>query len=159
MRYPLHLPSTTRLTAGATAGVIGGLAHAVMNEIDLRAFNHNADDMLMLGGTLSDDRDIARRIGFGMHLGISALFGAAYAAVLKPHDERDALAKAVGLAMVENVGLYPLVFPLERFHPYIRTGRLDRFAHPKAFAQATLRHVALGIGLGLAYSRVARCLG
>jgi hypothetical protein len=93
-----------------------------------------------------------------MHLGFALTFGAAYAVVLAPEEEGDAMRKAIGLAMAENFGLYPLVFPLEQFHPYIRDGRLDRFQHPKALVQATLRHLALGAGIGKVYPSMIRAL-
>jgi hypothetical protein len=153
------LPKTTlvqRAIAGALAGIVGGACHAVVNEIDRRVLRHNADDLTMLGGMITDNHALARKIGTGVHFGIAISFGAAYATILHPRDEDDAMKKAVGAAMVENFGLYPLVFPLEDMHPYIRDGRLDRFAHPIALVQATLRHLALGIGIGKAYPAIVR---
>ena len=147
-----------RAIAGSIAGLVGGLCHLAVNEIDRRAFNHNADDITMLGGIITDDHELARKIGLGMHLSFAISFGAAYATILHPRGEDDAMRKAVGAAMVENFGLYPLVFPLEDRHPYIRDGRLDRFAHPLALLQATLRHLALGTGIGKAYPATLRLI-
>lgn len=158
MATGLSATTKQRAIAGALAGMVGGVAHAVVNEIDIRAFRHNADDLAMLGGPLTDNESVARRFGIGLHLGFATTFGAVYAMVLHPQDDDDAMRKAVGLAMVENFSLYPLVFPLESFHPYIRDGRLDRFAHPVAFVQATLRHLALGIGIGKAYPYILRAI-
>ena len=157
-----RLPKTSlirRVIAGSLAGLAGGLAHAAVNEIDRRLLSHNADDLTMLGGAITDDHALARKIGIGMHLGFAMSFGASYAAILHPRDNEDAIRKAVAAAMIENFGLYPLVFPLEDKHPYIRDGRLDRFAHPKALLQATLRHLALGIGIGKTYPTLLRLLG
>ncbi len=148
----------SRAIAGGLAGLVGGLAHAVMNEVDRRLLQHDADDLTMLGGVISDDRDTARTIGIGMHLNFAAAFGAAYAVLLRPEDDAGAMRKAIGAAMVENFGLYPLVFPLERYHPYIRDGRIDRFQHPLALLEATLRHLALGAGIGTTYPRFLRAL-
>ena len=147
-----------RVVAGSIAGLLGGLCHAAMNEIDRHALQHNADDLTMLGGVMTDDHALARKIGIGMHLGFAMSFGASYAAILRPRDDADAMRKAVAAAMIENFGLYPLVFPLEDKHPYIRDGRLDRFAHPIALLQATLRHLALGIGIGKTYPTILRFL-
>ena len=145
-----------RVIAGSLAGLIGGACHAAVNEIDRRMLRHNADDLTMLGGVFTDNHALARRLGLGMHLGFAMSFGASYAAILHPQDKDDALRKAVAAAMIENFGLYPLVFPLEDKHPYIRDGRLDRFAHPTALGQATLRHLALGIGIGKMYPTMLR---
>ena len=147
-----------RAFAGSMAGLVGVACHAVVNEIDRRALFHNSDDITMLGGAITDDHALARKIGLGMHLGFAMSFGAAFATVLHPKNQGDAMRKAVGAAMVENFGLYPLVFPFEEKHPYIRDGRLDRFTHPLALVQATLRHLALGIGIGKVYPFILRRL-
>jgi hypothetical protein len=154
MKNNLSAPLRQRVVAGALAGIIGGMVHAAVNEIDRRVLKHNADDLEMLGGIFTSDTGRSRRIGIVMHLGNAALFGGTYAVVLQPTDAEDAQRKALVLAMIENFGLYPLVFPFEDLHPHIRSGQLDRFTHPIALVQATLRHLALGYGLGKAYPPV-----
>lgn len=140
-----------RALAGALAGIPGGIAHALVNEVDRKVFGYDSDDMLMVTGTFMDDKPAARRLGFFMHVGFATIFGAAYAVVLNPRDKKDAVVRGIGAGLVENSLLWPLVGPLDEWHPYIRDGRIDKFNHPIALVQANLRHIALGYGIGKAY--------
>lgn len=143
-----------RILAGALAGIPGGIAHALVNEIDRVVFNYDTDDMLMVTGTFMDERGPARKLGFFMHLGFAMAFGIGYAVVLNPRDEKDAVVRGVGAGLVENSILWPLVGPLDKHHPYIRSGRIDRFHHPIALVQANLRHIALGYAIGKSYPAI-----
>lgn len=143
-----------RALAGAIAGVAGGLAHAATNEIDRKIFAYDADDMLMVTGMFMEDKSKARRLGVVIHLGLAMAFGASYAVVLHPKGKRDAVIKGIGAGLIENTILWPLVVPLDRLHPYIRDGRIDSFNHPISLVQASLRHIALGLGLGVTYPRI-----
>jgi hypothetical protein len=154
MKNPLSAPFGQRLAAGALAGVIGGAAHAAVNEIDRRILNHNADDLLMLGGVFTTDVGRARRIGIGMHLSFAAIFGAAYAVLLHPKDKDDALRKGLGFALTENFTLFPISIPVDNHHPHAKNGNVDKFWHPLSLIEATARHTALGIGIGKAYPRM-----
>lgn len=145
-----------RVLAGALAGLPGGIAHALMNEIDRKIFDYDSDDMLMVTGTFMDDKPRARKIGFLMHLGFAMAFGIGYAVVLNPRDKQDAVIRGIGAGLVENSLLWPLVAPLDKHHPYIRTGRIDKFNHPIALIQANLRHIALGYGIGKSYPAILR---
>lgn len=147
-----------RALAGALAGLPAGVAHAVVNEIDIRAFRHNADDLLMLGGVVADDPAVGRRIGLGMHLTFAMAFGAAWAVALRPKTDSDAVAKGVATALTENTVLWPLVLVVDAYHPQAKSGNLDPFTHRIAFLQANLRHLALGATLGTLYPRIARRL-
>lgn len=140
-----------RAVAGAIAGLPGGLAHALVNEIDRKIFRYDADDLLMLAGPFINDRSKARRVGICMHLGLAMAFGAAYAVVLNPRNGKDAVRKGIAAGLIENTILWPLVIPLDKYHPYVRDGRMDEFNHPISLLQATLRHIALGYGLGKSY--------
>lgn len=144
--------------AGAISGVPAGVAHAIVNEIDRRALRYNADDLLLLSGLVIDNPSTARRVGFAMHLSAAMTFGAIWAVIIHPTDQRDAVRKGIGAALVENTVLWPLVIPLDRRHPYIRAGRLDRFNHPRSLLQACLRHIALGYVLGKSFPRVRALL-
>lgn len=145
-----------RAIAGAMAGIVGGLAHAAMNEVDRRLFNYNADDLVMLGGVFTDDTRLARKIGIGMHLNFAAMFGAAYAVTLWPRDNGDALLKGVGFAMAENFSLFPLGILVDKYHPSVQNGTCDRFFTPTSLMQASLRHLALGAGIGASYPAILR---
>lgn len=145
-----------RVVAGALAGLPAGIAHAAVNEIDRKMFHYDADDMVMVTGTFMENKTRARQLGFLMHLGFAMAFGIGYAVVLNPRDERDAVIRGIGAGMVENGLLWPLVVPLDAKHPYIRSGRIDRFNNPIALVQANLRHIALGFALGKSYPRILK---
>lgn len=151
-------PLNVRLIAGSIAGVIGAAAFVVEQEIDLRVLDHDADDLTLIGGMLSDDRTTARRIGLAGHLVFGAVFGAGHAAVLDPVLPGGPVQRGFTTAMLENFAFYPLTRPFERFHPYIRDGRMDDYWHPRALVQATLRHAVLGIAMGAAYPRLVRSM-
>lgn len=140
-----------RIFAGALAGIPGGIAHAWVNEIDRKLFNYDTDDMVMVTGMFVKHRGPARRLGFLMHLGFAMAFGIGYAVVLNPRDKNDAVIRGIGAGLVENTVLWPLVAPLDKHHPYIRAGRIDKFNHPIALVQANLRHIALGYAIGKSY--------
>jgi hypothetical protein len=158
MKYPLSASFGQRVAAGALAGIVGGAAHATVNEIDRRLLNHNADDLLMLGGVFTKDVAHARRIGIGMHLTFAAIFGAVYASVLQPRDADDALRKGLGFALTEHVTLFPLSIPVDNHHPHAKNGNVDKFWHPLSFIEATARHTALGYGIGKAYPHMLAAL-
>lgn len=145
-----------RMIAGALAGLPGGVAHAFVNEIDRKIFNYDSDDMLMVTGTFMSDKRAARTLGFFMHLGLAMAFGVGYAVVLNPRDDNDAIVRGIGAGLVENSFLWPLVVPLDKHHPYIRSGRIDKFNHPIALVQANLRHIALGYGIGKSYPAILK---
>lgn len=151
-------PLKTRILAGALAGLPGGIAHALVNEVDRKIFRYDADDMLMVTGTFMDDKTKARKLGFLMHLGFAMAFGIGYAVVLNPRNNEDAVVRGIGAGLAENTLLWPLVAPLDKYHPYIRNGRIDKFNHPVALIQANLRHIALGFALGKSYPVVLRQL-
>ena len=53
------------------------------------------------------------------------------------------------MAQAENLALWPLILLIDRVHPAIRRGALAPLNRPAYFAQAVLRHAALGVVLGL----------
>lgn len=156
MKKHLSAPLAKRAISGALAGIIGGVAHAAMNEVDRKVLNYNADDFVLLGGVLTKDTQLARRVGLGMHLSVSAVFGATYGVVLHPKNEDDAMKKAVGFAMVENFGLFPLGIFVDRYHPHVKSGTSDRFFTPTSLVEATLRHIVLGVGMGASYPGILK---
>jgi hypothetical protein len=53
------------------------------------------------------------------------------------------------MAMAEHVGLYPLAYFVDRFHPARREpGIPPLLTNARAFGQATLRHALFGVLLG-----------
>lgn len=156
MTRNLSAPWADRAISGAIAGIVGGLAHAAINGIDRRVLTYNADDLLLLGGVFSDDTRVARIVGLGMHLNFAAIFGATYAIVLKPGNDNDAMKKGLGFALVEHVGLFPLGIMVDKYHPYVKSGECDPFFTWTSFVEASLRHIALGLGVGASYPTILR---
>ena len=146
-----------RALAGALAGLVGGVAHAFVNEIDRSVFRYDSDDMVLVTGMFVSDRSTARKLGFALHLGFAMAFGVGYAVVLNPRDT-DAVVRGIGAGLAENAILWPLVAPLDRHHPYIRAERIDKFNHPIALVQANARHIALGYGIGKSYHFILKRL-
>jgi hypothetical protein len=135
--------------------VLAAAVYAVEQELDLRAFRHNADDLILVGGLVASDRRRARQIGLLLHLVNGATLGAAYAAVVRHRLPGSPVARGMTFALAENVGLYPLAL-LEEHHPAIRNGLLACYWNRPAFAQSILRHVVFGAVLGPLTDRLLR---
>lgn len=147
------MPNRIDLPAATAAGVAAGLAYVAEMAIDLRAFGHNADDLRLLGGTLVRGGAAARGLGLLMHLGASVGLGVLYAAVARERLPGPPWLRGVIFANVENAVLYPLAL-LERHHPAIARGEIDRYWNATAFIQSIPRHVAYGAVLGALYERL-----
>lgn len=141
------------IVAGAVAGLAGGAAYLVAVEADIALTRNNADDLELLGGLVSKDRDQARRIGLLMHLGNSAVMGIAYGTVGRKLLPGPGWARGLAFASIENAALYPLAL-LEDVHPAIREGRIARYWTGTAFAQGVVRHMAFGAVMGGVFDRV-----
>jgi hypothetical protein len=129
--------------AGAAAATLWGLAEP----LDRRLLRYDYSDVALLGKAVTRG-DRWRVAGFALHAANGAAFGLAFEAVRRrtPTDPRRL---ALGLALAEHVGLYPLSFFVDRFHPrrgepgippLLRSGR--------AFTQAAWRHAVFGAALG-----------
>ena len=84
-----------------------------------------------------------------VHAGNGAAFGLAYRE-LQVRTGYDPRRLALGLALAENVVLYPLNAVVDRLHPASGEPGVPRnlVASPRAFAQATYRHALFGLVLG-----------
>lgn len=128
--------------AGAVAAVAWGLAEP----IDQRVFRCDYSDVAVLGKAVT--RRHWRSAGFALHAANGAAFGALYAAL----SRRTALPPrrlALGLALAEHVGLYPLSGLVDRYHPARgEPGIPPLLTNGRAFAQATVRHACFGALVG-----------
>jgi hypothetical protein len=89
-----------------------------------------------------------RAAGFAVHAGNGVVFGIVFDSVRRrlPVDPRRL---AVGMALAEHVGLYPLCALIDRYHPARgEPGIPPLLSNPRAFAQATWRHLVFGTVLG-----------
>jgi hypothetical protein len=119
-------PRLRAAVAGAVAATIWGL----QEPLDQRLFGCGYSDVLLLGRG-------RRSLGFVVHAANGALFGLAFDAVRRRVDV-DQRRLALGLALAENVALWPLMAVVDR----------KLATSPRAFAQATHRHALFGLILG-----------
>lgn len=135
----------TRTLRGALAGTVAAGVWVLQQPLDKRAFGLDYDDAELLG-KLATRGPGWRPIGLTLHLANGAVFGAVYAngapLLPVPAATRGPLA---GLA--EHLASWPLVALSARFHP--ARNELPRLSgNPRAFWQATWRHLLFGFVLG-----------
>jgi hypothetical protein len=128
--------------AGAAAATVWGL----LEPLDERVFGSDYRDVALLGKLVTRGRGW-KAAGFALHAANGALFGLGFDAVRR----RTRLAPrplAVGLALAENVALYPLAALVDAKHPRRGERHLPPLLRPRVFAQETFRHVVFGLVLG-----------
>ena len=131
----------------AASGAIAATVWGMQEPLDQRLFGCDYSDIALLGkGVTQGPR--WRLAGFTIHAVNGALFGLAY------HETRlrlsvDPRRLAVAMALAEHVALYQLCYFVDRFHPARgEPGIPPLVTNPRAFAQATWRHVLFGVLLG-----------
>jgi hypothetical protein len=140
----MRLARTLRpAAAGAAAATIWGL----FEFLDTRLFRCDYSDIAVLGKAVT--RGPAwRPAGFAVHALNGAAFGVAFEALRRRVDVAPRRL-AVGMALAEHVGLYPLSYFVDRYHPARgEPGVPPLLTNPRAFAQATTRHLLFGLVLG-----------
>jgi hypothetical protein len=136
----------------ATAGAVAATAWGLLEPLDQKLFRCDYSDIALLGKALTRGPSW-RPLGFALHAVNGAVFGLAF------HEARRRLAVeprrlALGMAMAEHVGLYPLAYLVDRFHPARgEPGVPPLLTNARAFGQATVRHVLFGALLGRLASR------
>lgn len=129
--------------AGAAAATLWGLAEP----LDQRLLRCDYSDVALLGKAVTRGPRW-RLAGFALHAANGAVFGLAF------HELRTRLPVgprrlAVGLALAEHAALYPLCGLVDRHHPARgEPGIPPLLTNPRAFAQATWRHLLFGAVLG-----------
>src|SRR5215212_2231660 len=141
--------------AAIIAGAVAGIAYAMTMEIDNRMTGQKIDDFLLLGRPFISDSRRARRFGAAVHLGNAAGLGVVYAALAHERFPGPAWLRGVIFGTIENTVLYPMA-ALDRFHPAVREGTLDRYWTVAAYLQSIPRHVAYGAVVGSLYERLRR---
>jgi hypothetical protein len=138
---------------GALAGAVAAGLWAAQSPLDARVFRWPYLDQELLGKLVTRGRGWLP-VGVALHVANGALFGAAYAQVAGrlpgPAWARGPLA---GLA--EHVATWPLTALVDRHHP-ARDQLPGLAAEPRAFAQATWRHLVFGVVLGELERRLNR---
>ncbi|MGB2711602.1 MAG: hypothetical protein WBC33_08800 [Conexibacter sp.] len=144
-----------RVPRGALAGGVAAAAWALQQPLDKRAFRSRYDDVELLGRMLAPHAGRRRwyPLGFALHVGNGAAFGAVYAAALAPRLPGSPAVRGAMIALAENFGLWPLGRVSDRFHPARRSlPRLTR--NRRALWQATWRHLLFGVLLGAVEGRL-----
>ena len=129
------------------AGIVAATAWGLLEPVDRRLFRCDYSDVMLLGKLATRGR-LARPVGFAIH----ALNGAVFGLVFDQARRRVSADKrrlALVLAMAEHVGLYPLSYFVDRFHPAEgEAGIPPLLTNGPAFVQATVRHALFGVVLG-----------
>jgi hypothetical protein len=121
--------------AGAAAAVVWGL----QEPLDQRVFRCDYSDVALLGKAV--DRRRWRVAGFAIHALNGAAFGLGWATLRRRRN-----VSPVAMAVAENAVLWPLCGLLDRYHPARgEPGIPPLLTNPRAFAQATWRHVLFGL--------------
>lgn len=158
MGFPASVARTWRridAPAATLAGLAAGAAFVAVMEADLRLTGRHVDDRIFLGRPLVPDRpEAAKGIGTLLHF-LNAIGFAWLYALLEARLPGPPWAKGVLFFNLENVVLYPLT-ALDRKHPAVRDGQIDRYFTWPAFLQSIPRHVAYGAVLGVLYDRRRR---
>ena len=131
----------------AAAGAGAALAWAALEPLDRRVFRCDYSDVAVLGKLVTRGRGWPLA-GVALHALNGAVFGLAYDEALR-RTRLPPRRLALGMALAEHVGLFPLSYLVDRFHP----ARGERGIPPllrngRAFAQATVRHALFGLVLG-----------
>ena len=137
----LDLATTLR---GAASGAVAAAVWAVQQPLDKRLFGSRYDDVELLGSAMTSESWYP--VGFAIHVGNGAAFGAVYANV-QSSLPLPAVLRGPALALFEHVALWPLGRVSDRVHP--ARDRLPRLAGNRAaFLQSTWRHLLFGLVLG-----------
>jgi hypothetical protein len=131
----------------AAVGAAAATVWALQEPLDQRVFRCDYSDVALLGKAVTRGRywPVA---GLAAHAANGAVFGLAF------HEVRRRVAMpprrlAVGMALAEHVALYPLSWFVDRHHPARGSrGIPPLVTNPRAFAQATWRHLLFGLVLG-----------
>jgi len=129
--------------AGAAAATVWGL----LEPLDQRLLRCDYSDVAVLGKGVTRGRHW-RLAGFALHAANGAVFGVVFDE-LRRRVRVSPRRLAVGLALAEHLSLYPLCYFIDRHHPARgEPGVPPLLENPRAFAQATWRHVVFGTVLG-----------
>lgn len=131
----------------AAAGAAAALAWGALEPLDRRLFRCDYSDVALLGKAVTRGRAWPLA-GAAIHVLNGAAFGVAF------HEVRRLTGLpprrlALGMALAEHVGLYPLSYLVDRYHPRRgEPGIPPLLTNGRAFAQAILRHALFGTLLG-----------
>jgi hypothetical protein len=131
----------------AAAGAAAATVWALQEPLDQKVLRCDYSDVALLGKAVT--RGPGWRIaGLVIHVLNGAIFGLAFHEIRR-RLRLDSRWLALGMALAEHVGLYPLSYFVDRYHPARgEPGVPPLLTNPRAFAQATWRHTLFGVVLG-----------
>jgi hypothetical protein len=130
---------------GALAGAVAAGVWAAQQPFDKRVFGFDYDDTELLGKLVTRGPGWLPA-GAALHLANGAAFGAAYAN-LAPRMPLPSWARGPAAALAEHFSTWPLAALSDSLHP-ARDDMPRLLPSPRAFAQATWRHLLFGVVLG-----------
>ena len=129
--------------AGAAAAIVWGLGEP----LDQRLLRYDYSDVALLGKAITRGPRW-RATGFAIHAANGAVFGLVFDE-LRYRVPIGPRRLAVAMALAEHATLYPLCWFVDRHHPARgEPGVPPLLTSPRAFAQATWRHLVFGTVLG-----------
>jgi hypothetical protein len=131
---------------GALAGAVAAGVWAAQQPLDKRVFGVDYDDVELLGKLVTRGR-AWRPVGLAMHVANGALFGAAYSA-LAPSLQLPSWARGPLTALAEHAATWPSMALVPHLHPAADDFPPSLALNPRAFAQATWRHMLFGVVMG-----------
>jgi hypothetical protein len=140
------VPNVDGRFRSALAGAAATMVWSALEPLDVKLFRHDYSDTAMLGKLVTRSRAWPFA-GIAVHAGNGVLFGLAYHEVRR-RTKLPPLPLAVGMALVENTGLYALAPLVDRYHPARGERGVAAMWSKRAFAQETFRHVVFGAVLG-----------
>lgn len=137
-------PSMRAAAAGAGAATVW----AGLEPVDRRLFRYGYSDVAVLGKALTRG-PLWPAAGLAWHAVNGALAGVVFAQVNRKLGG-STVRNAIGFALAEHIGLFPLSALVDRYHPARGDPDLPPIATSgRAFAQATFRHLVFGVVLGV----------
>jgi hypothetical protein len=127
-------------------GSVAALVWGALEPIDRRLFRHDYSDIAVLGKAFTRGPGW-RPLGFAIHALNGAIFGLAYYEIAR-RVSKDPRRLALELALLEHLTLFPTGHIVDRIHPARGQPGVVKLLHPRAFGQATVRHVLFGVLLG-----------
>ena len=132
----------TRTLRGALAGATAAAVWAAQQPLDKRVFGVDYDDAELLGRLVGARGTAVQPVGLALHVANGALFGAVYANVA-PSVPGPAPLRGAAAGLAEHLVSWPGTLVIDRlgFFPKL-------WGDPRAFGQATWRHLLFGTLLG-----------
>jgi hypothetical protein len=131
----------------AAAGVVAATVWGLAEPLDQRLLRYDYSDVAVLGKAITRGGGW-RPAGLALHAANGAVFGLVFEELRRrvPVPPRRL---AVGMALAEHATLYPLCWVIDRYHPARgEPGIPPLLTSPRAFVQATWRHLLFGSVLG-----------